>query len=107
MLASIPGGIAAIRGVRRCRAALDADIDIIAPSDAGHQEECQRGRGADLRTHRPIAQLDVEVTIVESTVIDEEMSVLHAHFEPRQLEVATPDGPIVAINVFKRKARSD
>ena len=69
---------------------------ILVPSEEGTRPAATRGE-APTRKLRCIAQCDALVKLVETAMLDEENARLRAVFEPSQLGIATPDGPVMTV----------
>ena len=100
-LASIPGGVDALHSfalleVRGAWSEEDHRLwhaGILEPADCGERSPGDEAQ-APPRKLRPLAQTEVLIKLVETTLIDEAIEELRAAFEPRQLGVVTPDGPV-------------
>ena len=73
---------------------------ILVPSEEGTRPAATPGE-APTRKLRGIAQCDALVKVVESALIDEETARLRAVFEPAQLGISTPDGPVITVMLLR------
>ena len=73
---------------------------ILVPTENGERPAPGPGE-APQRKLRPIAQCDALIKVIESAMVEEEIHKLRTYLEPRQLGIATPDGPVLAVLLLR------